>query len=70
MSREAAPRVSTRSRRETISATKTEVAEHPIWTALAILCFIALLWGALISWDITAGAKPEDSLLTKMWSSK
>jgi hypothetical protein len=61
-------RVATRSRRETLSATKVESADHPVWVAAAILCFVALLWGALISWDITAGANPESSLLTKMWA--
>jgi hypothetical protein len=60
--------VATRSRREAITATKAESGESPIWVAAAILCFIALLWGALISWDITKGASPEGSLLTKMWS--
>ena len=64
-------RVATRSRRETLAATKVEVGESPVWTTCAVLGFVILLWGALVGWDITAGANPNDSILTSMiWGSK
>lgn len=63
------PRVTSRSRRE---ALETDVAgSEPAWViAAAILGFLALLWGALISWDITAEANPADSFATKIWAKK
>jgi hypothetical protein len=27
------------------------------------------LWGALLSWDIAAGAKPGDSIASSLWES-
>ena len=63
------PRV-TRSRRDSIAATETQKAEPPVWVAAAILCFFALLWGALISWDITVGAEPGSSVFNKLWAEK
>ncbi len=67
---EEAPRraVASRSRREAMATTATEAGEHSIWTAVAIMGFIALLWGALISYGITEAASPGDSLLTKPWA--
>lgn len=61
------PRVASRSRREAMQA---EVAvSDPGWVVAAvILGFLALLWGALISWDITAEATPGDSFATKIWA--
>ncbi len=69
---DAAPsqRVATRSRRETLAAGKVEVGENPIWTACAVIGFVVMLWGALVGWDITAGANPNDSILTSIWGGK
>ena len=63
----ASPRAA-RSRREALTADKTEAGEHAIWVAVAILGFIALLWGALISWDITHNGDPKDSIFTTIWA--
>ncbi len=65
---ETVTRVATRSRRESLTEPKAEAGENPVWVAVAVLGFIALLWGALVSWDITKNAKPGDSLLTRMWA--
>jgi hypothetical protein len=63
----AAPRVASRSRRDAITAQGGD--SEPGWViAAAVLGFVALLWGALIAWDITAQAKPGDSVLTKPWA--
>ena len=56
--------VATRSRRDTIAATKTDVGEHAMWAVCAGVISVGLIWAALIGWGITAGARPEDSLLT------
>lgn len=65
---DAKPRgVSTRSRREAMQAEATE--SEPGWVvAVAVLGFIVLLWGALIGFDITAEARPEDSFATKLFA--
>ena len=62
----AAPRVARSSRRESIQAQKVDAGEAPIWTALAVVGFVVLIWGALIGWGITENANPNDSILTKM----
>ncbi|MHC4514249.1 MAG: MerR family transcriptional regulator [Planctomycetota bacterium] len=54
-----------RTRREQL-VTKRE-GEHPLVMAAIILTGIGLLWGALLSWDITQEAKPGDSIASKFW---
>ncbi len=56
-----------RSRREQL-VTKRE-GEHPLVMAAIVLTGVALLWGALLSWDIAASASPGDSLLSALWKS-
>lgn len=63
----AKPAVASRSRREALQA-EVESSE-PGWViAVAILGFIVLLWGALVSWDISMESKPGDSFATKLWA--
>ena len=64
------PRVAQRSRREAMATTAPEATEHPVWSAIAIICFIGLLWGSLVSWSIAAESPPEDNFFTQLWSSK
>ena len=54
-----------RSRREQL-VTKRE-GEHPLVMAAIVLTGVALLWGALLSWDIAASASPGDSLVSALW---
>jgi excisionase family DNA binding protein len=54
-----------RSRREQLVTTRE--GEHPLVMAALILTCLGLLWGALLSWDIAAEAKPGDSILSKFW---
>ncbi len=62
---ESPARISTRSRREQLT---TKKEGEPGWvTAAAILGLIALLWGALLSWDIAHEAKPGDSIASMPW---
>jgi excisionase family DNA binding protein len=55
-----------RTRREQLVTTRE--GEHPLVMAAIILTGIGLLWGALLSWDIAAEAKPGDSVLSKLWA--
>ena len=54
-----------RSRREQL-VTKRE-GEHPLVMAAIVLTGVALLWGAMLSWDIAGGASPGDGLLSALW---
>ena len=54
-----------RSRREQL-VTKRE-GEHPVIMTAIILTCVGLLWGALLSWDIAAGASPGDSIASSLW---
>jgi hypothetical protein len=61
--------VASRSRREALTSVE-ETTSEPVWVlAAAILCFVVMVWGVLVSWDISAGRAPG-GLFTGLFASQ